>query len=148
MSKSVQRHRHESTSGARRGPAPSSGPRINYTAQMKSCRLLGGIVVRVVEHEVGEDDEDALFAVPAELVVAVERGGVRLRIVGRRERAVLGDVAPEDPVARRTCPKHKTKHEAMKLFQPLLHRQSRLFKPLSIESDTGCPPPHPHPPVG
>ena len=71
--------------------------------QTVGCCLLCGVVVGVVEHKVGEDDEDAFLAVAAEFVVAVEGGGVRLRVVGRRERSVLGHVTAEDPVARRTC---------------------------------------------
>lgn len=63
--------------------------------------LLAGVVVRVVQHEVGEDDLHALASVAAELVVAVERGRVRGRVAGRGERAVLLRVAPEDSVARR-----------------------------------------------
>lgn len=60
--------------------------------------------MRVVEGELVEDDLDALLAVAAELVVAVDARGVRLRVVGRGERAVLGRVAVERLVAaRRAC---------------------------------------------
>ena len=69
----------------------------------KEIYSLAGIVVWVVEDEIGEDDLDALAAVTAEFVVAIHRGGVRRRVAGRSERAVLLQVAAEQTVARRTC---------------------------------------------
>ena len=96
---------------------------------MKRIDLLGRIVVRMIEHEVGEDDEDALLAVPAELVVAVQRSRVGLRVVGRRERSVLDHVAAEYPVARRTCTKridfsrYSTSSKAAKRLQTELRSQ-------------------------
>ena len=57
----------------------------------------------MMEHEIGEDDEDSLFAVASEFVVAVHGRGVGQRVIGRRERPVLGHIAAEDLIARRTC---------------------------------------------
>ena len=67
-----------------------------------SADSLVGIIVRMMQGEIREDDLHALLAVAPEFVVAVHRRRIRRRIIGRRQRSVLGRVASEDLVARRT----------------------------------------------
>lgn len=71
--------------------------------QIDKNNLLAGIVVRMVENKVGKDDLDAFAAVTAELVIAVHKRAVSGRITGRRERAVLIDIAAEETITRRAC---------------------------------------------
>ncbi len=87
---------------------PASGTTGGRAAQVAKFllfylyHLLVGIVVRMMEDEIGEDNLDALAAVTAELVIAVHRRAVRRRVAGRGEGAVLVRIAPEHPVARGT----------------------------------------------
>lgn len=61
---------------------------------------LAGIVVRMMQDEIGKDDLDTLSSVASEFVVAVHRRRVRRRVTRRRERAVLFHVTSEETITR------------------------------------------------
>lgn len=56
---------------------------------------LAGIVVRMMEYEIGKDDLNTLPSVTTKLVVTVHWRRVRWRVAGRGERAVLFHVTAE-----------------------------------------------------